>query len=262
MNLHIAPDNTFINAFYDNLGEASLLNNNRIVIRTNNKELKAVKRDLPFAPLYSTKFNSIVGDTFAYDKVYVHYFTPLLYRWVALNKFKELNWLTWGGDIYNLPSIDRLCYEPLTLTQYIEKNRSWEQILYELKILVLHSAFKNRAYSKVANIMTWMEQEYQFARRHLPVEAKHKFFFYENQFPYSELDSIKKSTTTRDKLSLMIGNSGSPTNNHLDTIDFLEKHKIAANLIIPVSYGDKKYIAFLRKKLAYKYGSLEFVDRY
>ena len=87
MNLHIAPDNTFINAFYDNLREASLLNNNRIVIRSNNQEMKAVKRDIPFAPLYSTKFNSIVGDTFSYDKVYVHYFTPLLYRWVALNKF-------------------------------------------------------------------------------------------------------------------------------------------------------------------------------
>ena len=262
MNLHIAPDNTFINAFYDNLSEASLLNNNSIVIRSNNKELKAVKRDIPFAPLYSAKFNSLVGETFSYDKVYVHYFTPLLYRWVAQNKFKELNWLTWGGDIYNLPSLDRLCYEPLTFAQYVERNKSLGQILYELKILILHSAFKKRAYSKVANIMTWMGQEYQFALNHLPLQAKHKFFFYENQFPYSELDSIERSTSTRGKLSLMIGNSGSPTNNHLDTISFLEKHKINADLIVPVSYGDKKYISFLKKKLTYKYGALEFVDRY
>jgi dTDP-N-acetylfucosamine:lipid II N-acetylfucosaminyltransferase len=262
MNLHIAPDNTFINAFYDNLREASLLNNNRIVIRSNNKELKAVTRDIPFAPLYSTKFNSIVGDTFSYNKVYVHYFTPLLYRWVALNKFRELNWLVWGGDIYNLPSLDRVCYEPLTLAQYVEKNKSFGEILYELKILMLHSAFKKMAYSKVANIMTWMEQEYQFALRHLPVQANHKFFFYENQFPYSELDSIEKSAATHGRLSLMIGNSGSPTNNHLDTISFLEKHKIDADLIVPVSYGDKKYIAFLKNNLTYKYGKLEFVDRY
>jgi dTDP-N-acetylfucosamine:lipid II N-acetylfucosaminyltransferase len=263
MNLHIASDNTFINAFYDNLREASLLNSNRIVIRSNDKELKAVKRDIQFAPLYSKKFNSIVGDTFSYDKVYVHYFTPLLYRWVALNKFKELNWVTWGGDIYNLPSLDRLCYEPLTFTQYVKKNKSVRQILYELKILMLHSAFRKRAYSKVANIMTWMEQEYQFALRHLPLQAKHKFFFYENQFPYSELDSIhKKSETTRGKCSLIIGNSGSPSNNHLDTISFLEKHQVDADLIVPVSYGDKKYISFLKKNLNYKYGNLEFVDRY
>ncbi|HMG93913.1 MAG TPA: TDP-N-acetylfucosamine:lipid II N-acetylfucosaminyltransferase [Chryseolinea sp.] len=262
MNLHIAPDNTFINAFYGNLKEVSLLNNNRIVIRSNNKELEAVKHDIPFAPLYSKKFNLLVGDTFSYDKVYVHYFTPLLYRWVALNKFKELNWLPWGGDIYNLPSLDHLCYEPLTYMQYIKKNKSFGQILYELKVLIFNSAFKKRAYSKVANIMTWMEQEYQFALHHLPVQAKHKFFFYENQFPYSDLDSIQSSTTTRDRLSLIIGNSGSPTNNHLDTVSFLEKHKIGADLIVPVSYGDKNYISFLKKRLTYKYGALEFVDRY
>lgn len=261
MNLHIAPDNTFINTFYDNLKESSLLDSNRIVIRSNNKELKAVKHDIPFAPLYSSKFNSLVGDTFFYDKVFVHYFTPLLYRWVALNKFKELNWLSWGGDIYNLPSLDRLCYEPLTLTRYVERNKLLNEKLYELKILILHSVFKKRAYSKVANIMTWMEQEYQFATRHLPVQAKHKFFFYENQFPYSELDSVEKSGT-RDKISLIIGNSGSPTNNHLDTIAFLEKNKINAHLLVPVSYGDNHYISFLKKNLTYKYGTLEFVDRY
>ena len=262
MNLHIAPDNTFINAFYDNLKEASLLDNNRIVIRSNNKELKAVKHDIRFAPLYSAKFDSIVGDTFSYDKVYIHYFTPLLYRWVALNKFKEVNWLTWGGDIYNLPSLDRLCYEPVTLAQYVKRNRSLSQILYELKILMLHSVFKKRAYSKVANVMTWMGQEYRFALQHLPLQAKHKFFFYENQFPYSELDAIEKSAITRDKLSLIIGNSGSPTNNHLDTVSFLEKHKIQAHLLVPVSYGDKHYISFLKKKLTYRYGTIEFVDRY
>ena len=262
MNLHIVPDNTFINAFYDNLNEASLLNNNRIIIRSNNKALKSVKHDIRFAPLYSAKFDSMVGDTSSYDKVYIHYFTPLLYRWVALNKFKELNWLPWGGDIYNLPSLDRLCYEPITLAQYVKKNRSLGQILYELKIQMFHSAFKKRAYSKVANVMTWMEEEFQFALRHLSLQAQHKFFFYENQFPYSELDSTKQSTTARDKISLIIGNSGSPSNNHLDTVSFLEKHKIDARLIVPVSYGDKKYISFLKKKLTYKYGTVEFVDRY
>jgi hypothetical protein len=185
-----------------------------------------------------------------------------MYRWVATNQFKEVNWLTWGGDVYNLPSLDRLCYEPLTLDQYVRGNKPFSQMLYEFKIFILHSAFRKRAYSKVANIMTWMEQEYQFALRHLPLRANHKFFFYENQFPYSELDAVERPIKKKDKVTLIIGNSGSATNNHLDTISFLEMNKIEANLLVPVSYGDKHYISFLRKKLSYKYGKLEFVDRY
>lgn len=262
MNLHIAPDNTFVNTFYDNLREASLLENNRIVIRTNNQQLKAVKHDVGHAALYTSKFDSFVGDTYSYEKVFIHYFTPLLYRWVASRKFKEVNWMTWGGDVYNLPGLDRYCYEPLTIERYVKKNRSWQHFLYSLKVFVLHSAFEKKAYSKIANILTWMEEEYQFASRHLPVKANHKFFFYENQFPYSELDAITTQPKDRRRPLLIIGNSGSPTNNHLDAVEFLEKHRVEADLLIPVSYGDKHYISFLKRTLRYGHGSVEFVDRY
>src|SRR4026209_771056 len=146
MNLHVAPDNTFVNTFYDNLREASLLENNRIVVRTNNPQLKAVKHEVGYAALYTSKFDSLVDDTYSYEKVFIHYFTPLLYRWVASKKFKEVNWMTWGGDVYNLPGLDRYCYEPLTMKKYVKSNRSWESILYNLKVFVLHSAFEKRAY--------------------------------------------------------------------------------------------------------------------
>ena len=108
MNLHIVPDNTFINKFYENLQELGLTGTNRVVVRINEPELKSVKHNLPFAPLYSSRFESLVGNTFEYEKVFIHYFTPLLYRWVATHKFRELNWMVWGGDLYNLPGLDTL----------------------------------------------------------------------------------------------------------------------------------------------------------
>jgi dTDP-N-acetylfucosamine:lipid II N-acetylfucosaminyltransferase len=262
MYLHIVPDNTFINKFYENLQELSLIDRNKIVVRSNDAKLKSIKYNLPFAPIYSRQFESFVGDTSQYDKVFIHYFTPLLYRFVATHQFRELNWMIWGGDLYNLPALDKLCYEPQTLSHYIKTDWSAQTKLYELKVFFTQQPFASKAYSKGKNILTWMDQEYRFAVDHLPVKANLKFFFYENQMPYAKLDSLVVTDTAPGSLSFIVGNSGSPTNNHLDVVQFLEDNKVQANLFIPVSYGDARYISFLKKKLKFSQGKIEFIDRY
>jgi len=262
MNLHIVPDNTFINKFYDNLNDLGLLGINKIVVRSNDSKLKSVRHNIPFAPLYSTRFASLIGNTEQYEKVFIHYFTPLMYRWVTRHKFRELNWMVWGGDLYNLPSLDHVCFEPLTFQQYVKQDLSIKTLLYRLKVFVTNSPFKRSAYSKVKNILTWMPSEYQFAIEHLPVHATHKFFFYENQLPYEKLDILPSLKNASERPLLIIGNSGSPTNNHLDVVQFLEANRVHADLVIPVSYGDPNYIKFLKKKLTYSYGTIKFMDRY
>lgn len=262
MNLHIAPDNTFTNKFYENILEAGLGDYNKIVIRSNDARLKSIKYDLPFARLYSPAFAKLAGDTSSYEKVFIHYFTPLLYRWVATHEFRELNWMVWGGDLYNLPSLDRLCYEPVTLRKFVKDNTSVQSKLYDLKVWVTQNPFRKRAYSKVRNVLTWMREEYKFALEHLPLNAGHKFFFYENQLPYHQLDSFIPGPKRNDRLTLIVGNSGSPTNNHLDVIKFLEDNRIHADLLLPVSYGDAHYISFLKNNLKFSYGTVEFVERF
>jgi glycosyltransferase involved in cell wall biosynthesis len=261
MNLHIVPDNTFINAFHDNLDALGLLPGNRIVVRTNNRGLTAIKHDIPYARLYSKTFEKLVGETPQYDRVFIHYFTPLLYRWVARHSFKELNWMVWGGDLYNLPGIDHSCYEAITL-DYIQNDRSMNTLLYHAKVILGHRPFLKAAYRKVKNILTWMPQEYEFACDHLPVEATHQFFFYENQQPYQALDGIKGEPPRSERLTLLLGNSGTPSNNHLDAVRFLSEHRIKADLVVPVSYGDRRYISFLRKNLHYAFGKVTFVDQF
>lgn len=262
MNLHIAPDNTFTSKFYENLQELGLTDKNKIVIRSNEKKLKSIRHDLSFAPLYSSRFDALVGNTLQYEKVFIHYFTPLMYRWVARNEFRELNWMVWGGDLYNLPSLDKLCYEPLTLEKFVKGNRSFQSKLYDLKILFTQSPYSKKAYSRVNNILTWMKEEYKFALEHLPVEAHHKFFFYENQVPYHQLDGLARSVGNSDRTVLIVGNSGSPTNNHLDVIQFLEDNRVEADLIVPVSYGDPHYISFLKKESKFSFGDVNFLERF
>lgn len=267
MNLHIAPDNVFTNRFYENLSELNVLEKNKIIVRSHEQKLRYIKHDIPFAKLYSNKFNGLIGDTAAYEKVFIHQFTPLLYQWVATNKFQELNWMVWGADLYNLPFIDDHVYEPITYSNYVKKNWSLEDLIYKAKVYFFNRRFKDEAYSKVKHVLTWMEGEYRFAKNKLPsLSAKHQFFFYENELPYSQLDDLLskvKPTEAGEKPAYILGNAANPVLNHVDAVYALEQKQIKADLKIPVSYGFPAYTKFLRKELSfYTGGSIEFIDQY
>lgn len=265
MNLHIVPDSKFINTFCANLQELGVLQNNKVIVRSN-KKLQYIEQDLSHAPLYSSKFRSLVGDTMQYDAVYIHLFSPLMYRWVTMHAFKELNWIVWGADLYNLPFIHVNFYEEITRKKYSTKNKSIAEWLYLLKVWFTNMPYKKKAYSKVDNILTWMKSEYAFARTNIPsLRAEHKFFFYENQLPYQQLDAtaLPSREIERTLPSIIVGNSGYPTNNHLDVVEYMILHNVKANLYIPVSYGDRHYINFLKQNLAdYTNGTIEFIDKY
>jgi dTDP-N-acetylfucosamine:lipid II N-acetylfucosaminyltransferase len=264
MNLHIVPDSKFSHVFYKNLQEIDLMKNNRVVVRTREKNLKYIKHEVPFAPLYSSLFKKIIGDTRDYSKVYIHQFSPLMYRWVAMNRFTELNWMTWGTDLYNLPFIPQNFYESMTrgYVKHADKNE-W---MYLLKLYLTNMMFKNAAYAKVRHVLTWMNTEFDFAKNALAsLSASHQFFFYENEVPYHQLDSLSKVSSKRrnSPLSILVGNSGTPTNNHLDAVKKIAESGIEANLYIPLSYGDQSYINFVKQNLGfYKNGKIEFMEKF
>ena len=70
--------------------------------------------------------------------------------------------MVWGADLYNLPFIRQNFYEAITRKNLIKKQlvNEW---LYLLKVWVTNMPYKNKAYSKVDHVLTWMESEYTFA---------------------------------------------------------------------------------------------------
>ena len=266
MNLHIVPDNVFINKFYSNLQELNIIDNNKFVVRTNHTKLQYVKHNLPFSKPYTRKFDALTGDTSAYEKVFIHQFTPLLYRWVALNTFQELNWMVWGSDLYNLPSVNIPLYEELTSTRYFERKGSLHAVLYRLKVSLFHERYRKKAYAKVRHVLTWMGCEHEFALRHLSgLQAGHAFFFYENDVPYRMLDEVMLQDSPppeRSRPVYILGNSATPELNHIDAVALMDRQGVRADLWVPISYGDKRYARFLKKNLVYKGGEVRFIDEY
>jgi len=266
MNLHIVPDNVFINKFYENLLELGIAGQNKLVVRTNRNKLKYIRQELPFAQLYTRDFDRLIGDTESYEKVFVHQFTPLLYRWVSSHNFRTLNWMVWGSDLYNLPFLKPALYEPLTKTRYINRRITFQHQLYNAKVFLLHNFYRKKAYSKVNNILTWMRSEYAFASKSIAgLNADHRFFFYENETPYKALDEVIKlgRTSNQARPVYILGNSSTPELNHLDAVRSLTDQGVEADLWIPLSYGDDHYRRFVKRSIStYKGGEVRFIEHY
>lgn len=266
MNLHIVPDNVFINKLYENLAELDILQHNRIVVRTNHATLRTLKHPLPFAKLYTSRFEQLTEDTSEYAKVFIHFFSPLLYRWVATHSFRELGWMVWGADLYNLPCIHAQLYEKLTWEKYIRRSFSMNDLLYRMKVRVIHEPYRARAYAMVTDVLTWMQSEFDFARQHIPaLKADHRFFFYENSLPYQALNDIlqQESVPRRNRPVYILGNSATPELNHLDAVALMEEAGVNADLCVPVSYGDMRYARFLKRNLAHhRGGDIRFINQH
>lgn len=266
MNLHILPDSKFSERFYVNLEELGLTKRNKFVVRSNEAKCVYVRESIPIARLYSKAFDKAVGDTYQYEKVFIHQFSPLMYRWVSRNRFKELNWCVWGADVYNLPGAGRYFYEPMTWSGY--SSGSWKHdLLYTMKLYATNMYFRKKAYLKVSNILTWMGSEYDYIKGKMALpHASWEFFFYENTLPYEQLDSVQSSpghAEGKRRLKLIVGNSGTDTNNHLDAIKAIADSGAEADLVIPVSYGSPDYKNFLKNNVSfYKSGSIQFLDEF
>jgi dTDP-N-acetylfucosamine:lipid II N-acetylfucosaminyltransferase len=264
MNLHIVPDSKFSDRFYSNLGELDLLGSNKFIVRSNEQTPKFVRSEVPLAKLYSDEFRKLAGNTMNYEKVFIHQFTPLMYRWVATNSFKELRWCVWGADVYNLPGAAKNFYEPMTWNGY--GRYTWaSDAMYTIKLYLTNMYYKRAAYAKINGVLTWMKSEFEFIQRSVKTpSADWNFFFYENDLPYEQLDRFDSAEIRKEgNLQLILGNSGTDTNNHVDAVAQVATSGVHADLVIPVSYGSDEYIRFLKKSVSsYKGGSIEFLDQF
>lgn len=264
MNLHIGVDNQFIQRVIDNVEEAGLSAQNKFIIRSRKKPAY-IKSDVPFASVDSATFQTLVGDTLQYESVIIHQFSPLMYRWVARNSFNKLCWAPWGTDLYDLPSMKFNLYEPITRREYVAGRINTGRLLFDIKYWITNAAFRRKAYSKVSQVYTWMQSEYEFAEQRIhELNAEHHFFFYENPVPYHELEKILQKDSPRKKENrlLMIGNSATPSNNHMDIIHYLDKIGIKADLLIPCNYGEPAYTKYLKKaSQGYRGGTIEFLEK-
>lgn len=194
------------------------------------------------------------------EYIFIHYLTDEMSR--ILFKFRgkaKIIWIIWGADLYEyIPfklydrfTAEKLDYKVISMLKRIYysfhdeirkvviKNLDYVISPYKGDIRLFKKYFKNKAESFLLNI-------------------------YKNPVDFEKIDKVVDSIDEKFNFKkngyklLLLGNSGTPTNNHLDTMVRLSKLKEQNfKIICPLSYGSPFYI----KKII-KNGKKLFGDRF
>jgi len=132
---------------------------------------------------------------------------------------RKSTWILWGGDLYNY--------------WLKEEHTLRSNILESLK----RSTIKNFQY-----IAAFLEEDYRFACQRYKTTAKYRYVFYPNPVDHEIIDDAMIQVGKKPKFRIMIGNSATITNNHINVLERLKKLSLGEfEIICPLSYGDKEY---------------------
>lgn len=257
-NLHIAFDDKFID-YIIQIATDLQVSEDRFVIFGWSDTLKHVKsKNIEFYKHGQQDFWDNVGLEDEYSTVFVHYITGDSAKFVnLLPSTVRVVWCFWGGEFFNLEEYKYDFFEPLTL-QYVSKNGNnpivKKSFFYYLKhpyrsIVEKYQQLRTskkrfndeeiRAMKRVDYFAHFIEDDYKLIKKKLGLKAKFLPFHYA-----SMEEMLKGSETNLDstKTDILIGNSDTEANNHLDVLDVLSRSKIGNRKIIcPLSYTKGAY---------------------
>jgi len=173
------------------------------------------------------EFNSctkIIFNGFFYGTKTIILFHLLIKDW------KKVYWVIWGGDLYSLISSDQ------------ERKR-------KINIFI-----QKKTYKKINNYISFIRGDFDLARNNFNKKAFFLNAYMPNQIDF---DFLEKSTVkSEETISILIGNSADPSNNHLEVLEYLKAFKNEnIKIIIPLSYGDKGYAKKIIKSTKEIFGS-------
>ena len=161
-----------------------------------------------------------------------------------LPKTIKVVWIAWGTDIYNSPIKE---HPFIRLDLYKEQTRKviapnfidWLRQKHGYIHYLLHRNEIREAIERVEFFSGVIPSEYIMMSQHPWFKAK------EISFNYFKLNDFvqpeNKYTESYVGNNILIGNSGDPTNNHLDVFEILKEHDIGNRKIyVSLSYGGSK----------------------
>ncbi|WP_432673082.1 TDP-N-acetylfucosamine:lipid II N-acetylfucosaminyltransferase [Flavobacterium sp. SM2513] len=190
----------------------------------------------------------------------------------------KIAWIAWGFDIYNLPKIMDKLYAPQSrlylnksdpkhsVITYVKKNKFLRKIYYKkIKKTDDYYTIYEKAHSRIDFFCSFIYEDFELFSRH-----------YQNKLLFQEIGyfSISQYLVGQNDLrinikarNVLVGNSNSLENNHLDVFKILSKNAFLGDVIVPLSYGKAdfyKETVLLEGKSLLKekfHSLLDFMDR-
>ena len=211
------------------------------------------KDKVVYLPPESEAYNSIINRIETYDIVILYYLNTDKFRLIEAIKHSKVKiiWSFYGAELYSLPSI-RL------------------KMLSENTQLVLKDELSKSNSESIKNVFRWLLSPFRNKRtNHQWIKKSCKridYFLWYNEFEYEILNKYmgqilptfmeaplnnaldKVEPEPNKENSLLIGNSASYYNNHLDALDILATNRYKGKVSLPFSYlKNDNYVALIEK---------------
>lgn len=221
-------------------------------IQQNLKFIIDNKDKVDYADYGTETFFELIGDPSQYKAIVFH---SLVYNQakLAITIRKRLKipmvWCPFGYEVYNmLPEFKRNIYKTVTAEKFASTQTLFDRainILDFFKGKVIRKAIKQMDYCAIA-----IDEEFDLYKDKIGMSAKHSWFSY---YPVDRL--ISNNDEKIIGMNILLGNSSSPSNNHIEAFEFLSNFDLTDRTIIaPLSYGSKKYGDFIAREGKKRFG--------
>lgn len=248
MILHIVPDEKFIDAAYRAF-EAANPNNNEFVIIGKKQPLRYIKKT-PIRFIGRTEFWSkkFINSLKNYDMVCLHWLDDAKMQLLArADTSVKFVWIGWGGDYYDLitgDTIKLLKPQTLTLSQKHRIKASSLPFKSKIKQIIKRIIYKKIEKQHILNRIDFFApviyEDYELLLKAIP---EFKPYYLAWNYGTLEDDMIKGfEDHVISGNNILIGNSASYENNHLDVFEHIKPLNLSGRkIIVPLSYGDIQY---------------------
>lgn len=217
-------------------------------------------------------FESLTG----VNNVYFHNYNYIAQHIIGIIRFNSneavFNWVFWSAEFYNLPEISSSFYIGKSFYYHPTYNlfKRWKFHLFHFRERVLgrpyysHRRFIN-SFENIKYFFSFLKSDFENVCNYSNATLQYKLFSYLSfeQFLNENVRSekfIKKNHQT----TIMINHNGDPILNHFDVLERLLIINSKFKLVLPLAYGNTRYINHLKKFCFKNFNScqLEFWDKF
>ncbi len=254
--LHLMIDNIYSQTFIEFIDNGFDMKQHVFVIVNPKKKLTYVREDQfdnlivfstheIYKEIHTEKLLKLIQDS---RKVIIHFLKDhICWLMCRYDINKEINWVLWGADFYNY--IDIKLYDDKTakFLEHIGYQRPDNQNCTPKGKVFLR--FRKGAIRRVDYLLGFNELEAKFVESKYITSARYKKFVYPNVVELKKTIETKISSEhefnfkKEYKHVFMLGNSGDPSNNHLEILYKLkEMNNREFCVFVPLAYGNQLYI--------------------
>lgn len=237
MIVHLFEDQKFVDITIENFENASV-GSNKYIVFSNTQELKYVSRKEQALILPNSSYKLNLDLIYKECQLLIIHFLSPIKLYILKNKPSHIKviWSIWGSDAYDHFS-DQNFFEPLTkrvrrsLFQY-RQSFCLYTLYHLMRYRVKPLAKELKLLQLVDYVITVLPYEFNIIKKEFGLNSEYIDYSYgANKF--NELSNITLGG------SILIGNSATPANNHLDVFDIIKDTN--KELIVPLSYGAYDY---------------------